>query len=75
MTIKITFEVELPSISHTDEDLINYLEYQFKARTSIKESNPFYKNEEDLQPKFETFKIQYTQDCYDNDNQAAKNGN
>lgn len=43
MRIKIEFEVDVPDIPHTEEELDIYLAYTYGVKGSIKISNPFNK--------------------------------
>lgn len=52
MKIKIEYEVELPDISHTDDELEAFIRFETGDNGVVFGSNPFYK--ESLEPIFGT---------------------
>jgi len=59
MKIKIKFEVELEDVeNHTEEQLEEFLRYNFRDNGSMSTKNPFYEQGEP-EPVFGTFEWSY----------------
>ena len=54
MRVKIEFEVEIPDIHHTEDELEAYLRYHFRDNGELSLPNPFNDLEEPA-PVFGTF--------------------
>jgi len=57
MKVKIEFEVELPDVTHTFDELEDFLRYEFRDNGSLSGGNPFYKAKIYVAPIFGTFEI------------------
>lgn len=45
MKIKIKFEIELPEIEHSEDELDEFLKFQFGDNGKMSANNPFYNSE------------------------------
>lgn len=60
MKVKIEFEVELPDVEHTEEQLEEYLRYHFRDNGSVSTKNPFeVASKREPEPIFGTFEWAY----------------
>jgi hypothetical protein len=58
MRVKIEFEVELPNIPHTEDELEDFLRYEFRDNGSLEGNNPFNKAQiGGVDPIFGTFEV------------------
>lgn len=57
MKVKIEFEVELPNIPHTFDELEDFLRYEFRDNGSLEGENPFNKARTQVSPIFGTFEV------------------
>ena len=55
MRVKIEFEIEIPDIPHTDDELEAYIRFHFRDNGELSLINPFNDLEEP-EPIFGTFK-------------------
>lgn len=64
MKIRIEFEVELPDVSHSQEELEAFIRFELRDNGRLNGCNPFYGNSVD--PIFGTFEWRYEE--VDDDN-------
>jgi hypothetical protein len=57
MTIKVEFEIELPNVRHSEEDLEEFLRFEYNDSSHMKSTNPFIKK--GCEPVFGTFEWFY----------------
>jgi len=55
MKIRIEFEIELPDIEHTDDELEDFLRFELRDNGHLDGSNPFMAAKADVEPIFGTF--------------------
>ena len=60
MKVEIKFEVELPSIEHTKEQLEEFIRFEFMDHGVLSGNNPFNNNGSSLEPIFGTFEWEYS---------------
>jgi Tfp pilus assembly protein PilP len=60
MKVKIKFEVELPEVEHTKEQLEEFIRFQFRDNGVMKRNNPFDSRVKSCDPIFGTFEWEYT---------------
>ena len=61
MKVEIKFEVELPDVAHTEEQLEEYLRYEFRDNGVLGSGNPFDIRGKGCDPIFGTFEWEYTE--------------
>ena len=58
--VKVQFEVGLPDVEHTQEQLEEFLRFHFRDNGSISLKNPFEKEmNREPEPIFGTFEVDY----------------
>lgn len=61
MKVEISFEVELPDVEHTEEQLEEFIRFEFRDNGRLSGDNPFNKNRESCDPIFGTFSWEYAE--------------
>lgn len=56
--VKVSFEVEVPDVVHTDEELEDWLRWEFGDNGRISCNNPFEVSGMSAEPVFGTFVIE-----------------
>lgn len=60
MKVKIEFEIELPDIEYTEDELEEFLRFSYNDNGSMKTDNPFNVARSDTDPIFGTFEWDYS---------------
>ena len=58
MKVQVTFEVELPKIKSTEEQIEEFLRFEYRDNGVLSGDNPFSKRGIRVKPTFGTFEIE-----------------
>jgi hypothetical protein len=59
MKIKIEFEIELPDIEHTEDELEEFLRFEYRDNGRLNGMNPFNNIKCNMDPIFGSFEWEY----------------
>jgi hypothetical protein len=59
MKVQVTFEVELPKVEHTEDQLEEFIRFEYGDNGVLSGDNPFNKRGIRVKPTFGTFDWEY----------------